>query len=98
MRAGARSTPVAFVLLLGACNLHACKLGDVAAPRFDATGTAVVVVPPRDFVSGTRLRERYDVVDGLVEVLAGWHDGAGGGDSGRHAAMAARATCLRGRR
>lgn len=69
MRAGARSTPIAFALLLGACNL-----GDVAGPRFDPTATAVVVVAPRDFVSGSRLRARYDVVDGLVEVLAGWHD------------------------
>jgi hypothetical protein len=74
VRAGARSTPVAFVLLLGACNLHACNLGDVAGPRFDPTGTPVVIVAPRDFVSGSRLRARYDVVDGVVEVLAGWHD------------------------
>jgi hypothetical protein len=78
VRAGARSASTALVVLLGAlgaCNLHACKLGDVAGPRFDAAGTAVVVVPPRDFVSGSRLRARYDVVDGVVEVLAGWHDG-----------------------
>ncbi len=74
MRAGARSAPVALALLLGACTLHACNLGDVAAPRVDATGTAVVVVPPRDFVSGSRLRARYHVVEGVVEVLAGWHD------------------------
>jgi hypothetical protein len=71
--AGARSSPFAFallpLLLLGACNL-----GDAAGPRFDASATAVVVVPARDFVSGARLRARYYVVDGLVEVLAGFHD------------------------
>lgn len=52
----------------------ACDLGEAAGPRFDSSATPVVVVPPRDFVSGARLHAKYDVVDGVVEVLVGFHD------------------------
>jgi hypothetical protein len=33
-----------------------------------------IVVPPRDFTSGARLRARYHVVDGVLEVFLGFHD------------------------
>ena len=57
-----------------AAAIAACDLGDAARPRFDPSGTPVVVVPPRDFVSGTRLRAKYYVVDGVVDVLETFHD------------------------
>ncbi|MDB4937132.1 MAG: hypothetical protein JWP87_4104 [Labilithrix sp.] len=44
---------------------------DTALPIADDAG---VVAPPRDFKSGTRLRARYHVVDGAVDVFIGWHD------------------------
>ena len=72
VRAGARSATIACALLIGA--LGACDLGEAAGPRFDPSATPVVVVPPRDFVSGARLRAKYYVVDGVVEVLLGFHD------------------------
>ena len=69
---GARAATIACVLLIG--TLGACDLGKAAGPRFDSSATAVVVVPPRDFVSGARLRAKYYLIDGVVEVLAGFHD------------------------
>jgi hypothetical protein len=77
MRAGEKvgALPLASLFALFAlATLAACDLGEPARPRFDSTATPVVVVPPRDFVSGTRLHARYYVVDGVVEVLAGFHD------------------------
>ena len=55
-------------------TIASCDLGDAARPHFDPSGTPIVVVPPRDFVSGSRLRAKYYVVDGVVEVLETFHD------------------------
>ena len=68
------SSLAALASLVALVALAACDLGEAARPRFDSSATPVVVVPPRDFVSGSRLRARYYVVDGVVEVLAGFHD------------------------
>ncbi len=47
-----------------------CDAGQAAAPSI----TPVVVVPPRDFASGSRLRARIHRVDDAVDVLAAFHD------------------------
>lgn len=53
----------------GAC-LPACDPGEAPQPRLEA----VAVAPARDFASGSRLRARYHVIDGLVAVLTTFHD------------------------
>lgn len=52
------------------CGALACDPGEPAQPSFEAPEAA----PPRDFASGTRLRARYHVIDGLVEVFTTFHD------------------------
>lgn len=50
--------------------MSGCDLGEPAAPRYEA----IVVAPAPDFASGTRLRARYHVVDGLFKVFTTFHD------------------------
>jgi hypothetical protein len=58
-------------LSLGAAlTLAACGMGDIAKPRVEP----LVVAPPRDFASGTRLRARFHVIGDLVEVFTTFHD------------------------
>lgn len=69
-----RAVVVAVSAASAAAAIVACDLGEAARPRSGVSATPVVVAPPRDFVSGARLRARIYVVDGVVEVLAGFHD------------------------
>src|SRR3954471_12168515 len=48
----------------------ACDTGPAAKPRYDA----LLVPPAADFLSGTRLRARYHVLDGLLQVFTTFHD------------------------
>lgn len=50
--------------------LAACDLGSPARPRHEAMFAA----PPPDFVSGTRLRARYHLVEGALQVFITFHD------------------------
>lgn len=53
-----------------ACGALGCDRGERAEPAVEP----LVVAPARDFASGTRLRARYHVVDGLVDVFTTFHD------------------------
>lgn len=60
---------VVVLATLGA-GFTACDPGEPAQPR----SAGLVVAPARDFLSGTRLRARYHVIAGLVEVFTTFHD------------------------
>lgn len=68
MRRGRFIASVAVVVASFA--LSSCDQGDVAEPIF----RQVRVAPARDFTSGARLKARFYVVDGLVEVFTTFHD------------------------
>jgi hypothetical protein len=58
------------LVLVVAASIAGCELGPPAEPRYDP----VFVAPPPDFVSGTRLRARYYVVDGIFQIFITFHD------------------------
>ena len=85
--------PRAVALVLG---IVSCNQGDIAEPRFEQVRAA----PRPDFSSGTRLKARYYVVDGLVQVFTTFHDAqldldcAFDDDSGAHVGPGAASYCL----
>lgn len=64
-----RATPLLAILLTSGLFV-ACDPGSPAAPIL----TSQSVAPARDFSSGSRLRARFHRIDGLVDVLASFHD------------------------
>jgi hypothetical protein len=75
-----------------------CAPGEPAAPNAEPGRVA----PPPDFVSGSRLRARFHVIDGLVPVFTTFHDAALDVDcayddeSGAHVGPGASSYCLPG--
>lgn len=94
-RSRARAT-VAIGLGLALGLVSACDPGSPAAPVV----TIPSVAPGRDFASGSRLRARFHRIDGLVDVLASFHDTALGADcafideQGAHPGPGASAYCV----
>ncbi|MBX3189486.1 MAG: hypothetical protein KF819_20850 [Labilithrix sp.] len=86
-----RAAPLSIVLVVVACST-----GDPASPRVRVEGAS----PERDFTSGARLRARYDLVGGRVEVFRVFYDAeldadcAYEDDGGPHGAPGATAYCL----
>jgi hypothetical protein len=84
------------VSLLALVAGSACTIGDPASPRVRVEG----VSPPRDFASGARLRARYDLIGGRIEVFRTFHDAtldvdcAYEDENGAHVAPGAAAYCL----
>lgn len=76
----------------------ACDPGEPARP----VNEPVVAAPARDFASGSRLRARYHVVDGLVDVFTTFHDAvldvdcAYEDENGAHVGPGASSFCLPG--
>lgn len=85
---------VGLLVLVG--TLTACDLGQPAEPHVVTTFSA----PPPDFASGTRLRARYHLVEGVFQVFTTFHDAALGLDcayqdeSGAHVGPLASSYCL----
>lgn len=96
LAATAATAAAATAAAASALCVAACDPGEPAKPRTEPAAVA----PGRDFASGSRLRARYHVIEGLAEVFTTFHDVgldadcAYADESGAHVGPNASSYCL----